>query len=87
MALTESDVARLNDRAKAVGATIGRELAFIVAPNPEYVGVTSSPGRIFVLGPSKLAELAVYDIEFELDALERGDRRIVDDEDGDPRLI
>lgn len=41
---------------------------------------------MFVLGPAKLADLAAHDIELDLDALERGDREVRPDEDGDPRL-
>ncbi|MEV7268479.1 hypothetical protein AB0N38_33475, partial [Micromonospora aurantiaca] len=33
-----------------------------------------------------LSDLAAHDIELDLDALERGDRTIGPDEDGDPRL-
>lgn len=55
-------------------------------PNPEYVGVVEEDSQIFLLGPSKLSDLAAYDIELDLDAIERGDRRILPDEDGDPRL-
>lgn len=86
MALQPEDVVRLNERARDVGLKIGWDLEFAVAPNPEYVGVTAGPDRVFVLGPSKLAELAAYEIEFQLDALERGEREIRPDEDGDPRL-
>jgi len=40
-----------------------------------------------VLGPSRITDLAVHEIDLALDALQRGDRQIVLDEDGDPRLI
>jgi hypothetical protein len=86
MALEPDDVARLNDRAREVGEKIGWDLEFVVAPNPEYVGLIAGPDKVFVLGPSKLSELAAYDIELDLDALERGDRVIRSDEDGDPRI-
>ena len=42
--------------------------------------------QIVIVGPSKLANLGAHDIELELDALERGDSVIREDEDGDPRL-
>jgi hypothetical protein len=34
-----------------------------------------------------VSELAVYEIDLILDELERGDRTIATDEDGDPRLL
>lgn len=86
MALHSEDVERLDARARQVGSSIGWQLEFHVAPNPEYVGVTAGPDRIFIIGPFKLADLAAYDVDLDLDALERGDRVIVPDEDGDPRL-
>lgn len=86
MALEPADVQRLDQLAQQVGKQIGWALSFCVAPNPEYVGVTAGPDNVFVLGPLKLSELAAHDIELELDALERGDRQIRPDEDGDPRL-
>jgi hypothetical protein len=72
--------------AKRVGEKVGWELEFAVAPNPEYVGLTAGPERIFVISPAKLSDLAAYEIEFELDLLERGDRAIRLDEEGDPRI-
>jgi hypothetical protein len=86
MALKPDDVQRLNDRAREVGEKIGWELRFCVAPNPEYVGVVAGPNQVFVLGPAKLSDLAAHDIELDLDSLERGERVIHPDEDGDPRL-
>ncbi|MFY1661186.1 hypothetical protein [Micromonospora sp. WMMD1274] len=86
MALEPEDVQRLNDRPREVGRKIGWDLQFCVAPNPEYVGVAAGPNQVFVLGPAKLSDLAAHDIELDLDALERGDRTIGPDEDGDPRL-
>ncbi len=86
MPLTPDDISRLDDRARDVGSKIGRDMRFVVAPNPEYVGVTAGPDNVFVLGPAKLADLAAHDIELDLDALERGDREVRPDEDGDPRL-
>jgi hypothetical protein len=35
----------------------------------------------------RLANLAAHEIDFTLDALERGDRRIILDKDGDPKLV
>jgi hypothetical protein len=86
MGLTEHDIEILDRRASAVGAVIGRDLHFVVAPNPEFVGLIAGPQRIFVVGPSRLSELAAHDIDMTLDALERGDQVIFPDEDGDPRL-
>ncbi len=62
-------------------------LRFRVAPNPEYVGIVTGPDQVFIIGPAKLSKLAAHDVELDLDALERGDRRIIPDEDGDPRLL
>jgi hypothetical protein len=86
MALEPDDVERLNERAREVGERIGWRLRFVVAPNPEYVGLVAGPDQIFVIGPGKLSELAAHDVELDLDALERGERSIAADEDGDPRL-
>lgn len=87
MPLTPEDITHLNDRAKEVGRKIGWQMQFVVAPNPDYVGVTAGPDHVFVLGPAKLSDLAAHDIELDLDALDRGDRELRADEDGDPRLF
>jgi hypothetical protein len=60
---------------------------FQVAPNPEFIGLTAGAKHIFVVGPSRLADLAAHEIDLTLDELERGSRRIILDEDGDPRLV
>lgn len=85
MALNKDEIEALDERAKHVGEAIGQDLRFVVAPNPEFVGITSQ--NIFVLGPDRLADMAAHDVDLTLDALMRGDRRIIDDEDGDPRLL
>lgn len=90
--LTDDDVQALNRRAREVGGVIGWDLQFVVAPNAEYVGLAAGGGadqaeQIIVLGPSRITDLAVHEIDLALDALQRGDRQIVLDEDGDPRLI
>lgn len=85
--LTDNDVATLNQRACEVGQHIGWDLTFAVAPNPDFVGLCAGPDRIIVLGPSRISDLAVHEIDLALDALQRGDRRIVVDEDGDPRMV
>lgn len=86
MPLTPDDISRLDDREREVGRKIGWDMRFVVAPNPECVGVTAGPDNVFVLGPSKLADLAAHELDLDLDALERGDRQVRPDEDGDPRL-
>ncbi|WP_207507795.1 hypothetical protein [Klenkia brasiliensis] len=58
MASDSQDIAQLNDRARKVGQQIGWNLAFVVAPNPEFVGVTAGPNHIFVMGPSRLSDMA-----------------------------
>ncbi|MCB0943830.1 MAG: hypothetical protein KDB49_01775 [Mycobacterium sp.] len=87
--LTAEDVLALDRRACEVGRRIGWDLQFVVAGNPEFVGLVAvaGPDQIIVLGPSRIADLAVHEIDLALDALQRGDRRIVLDEDGDPQLI
>ena len=35
----------------------------------------------------RLADLAAHEVDLTLDELERGSRRIIVDEDGDPRLV
>lgn len=87
MALTPDEIKRLTDRAQEVGRKVGLDMQFVVAPNAAYVGLTAGPDRVLVIGPDKLVDFAAHDIDLELDALERGDRRIVMDEDGDPRLV
>jgi hypothetical protein len=39
------------------------------------------------VGPARIADHAAHDIDLTLDALERGERRIIEHEDGDPRLV
>ena len=85
MGLNKHDVGRLDTRAQEVGRGGQWELRFVVAPNPEYVGLTAN--NIFIVGPAKLEDLAAHDVEMELDAIERGDAQILPDEDGDPRLF
>ncbi|MCK0177642.1 hypothetical protein MWU83_26095 [Mycolicibacterium sp. F2034L] len=90
--LTDDDVQALDRRAREVSRHIGWDLQFVVAGNPEFVGLSAGGGtdqaeHIIVLGPSRIADLAVHEIDLALDALQRGDRHIVLDEDGDPRLI
>lgn len=85
--LTDDDIATLNQRAREVGQLIGWELRFAVAPNPDFVGLCAGPNRIIVIGPSRVSDLAVHEIDLALDALQRGERRIILDEDEDPRLV
>lgn len=87
MTLESDDIQRLDQRAREVGENIGWRLGFVVLPNPQYVAVVAGPDNVVVIGPGKLSDLAAHDIDLDLDALERGDRRIVRDEDGDPRLV
>jgi len=86
MALTPEEIAALDERAQTVGTSVGWDLHFVVAPNPEFVGLIAEPASVFILGPTLLRELAAYDVDLTLDALERGDQVIFLDEDGDPRL-
>jgi hypothetical protein len=84
--LTRDDVAGLDRRAREVGHHIGWELLFAVMPNSEYVGLCAGPDRVVILGPSRVSDLAVHEIDLTLDELQRGERHIIVDEDGDPRL-
>lgn len=59
----------------------------MVAPNPRCVGLCAGPDRVVIVGPSWIEDLAVHEIDLMLDGLERGERMIVLDEDGDPRLM
>lgn len=93
VALRPEDVERLDLRAREVGVRIGWALSFCEAPNPEFVGLTADTideeierHHIFVFGPSRVDGATVHEVELLLDDLERGARRIVPDEDGDPRL-
>ncbi|MBN7296621.1 hypothetical protein [Mycobacteroides abscessus] len=85
--LSDDDIAALDQRARVVGEHIGWALSFMVAPNPEFVGLCAGPDQIIVVGPSRISDLAVHEIDLALDALQRGERRIVPDEDGDPQLV
>jgi hypothetical protein len=87
MALTEEQVAELDARAHTVGEQIGWKLRFVVAPNSEYVGLAAGDDQVIVVGPARLSDLAAHDIDLTLDDLSAGRRRIILDEDGDPRLI
>lgn len=86
MALTPAEIASLDKRAQEVGAKIGWSLHFVVAPNPAFVGLVAGAQNVFVVGPSRLVDLAAHDVDLTLDALERGEQVIFPDEDGDPRL-
>ena len=82
----------LSTDAREVGGVIGWDLQFVVAPNSEYVGLAAGGGAIKLSRSSSSAPAAslisaVHEIDLALDALQRGDRHIVLDEDGDPRLI
>jgi hypothetical protein len=87
VALTADGIRKLDARARAVGERVGWELHFTVAQNPDFVGLAAGAKQVFVLGPSPLADLLVHDVDLTLDRLERGERRIVPDENGDPRLL
>jgi hypothetical protein len=87
MAMTPEQVADLDARAQEVGAKIGWRLRFLAAANPEYVALVGGPDQVVIKGPAKLADMAAHDIDFTLDELERGDRRVEPDEDGDPRIV
>ncbi len=90
--LTDDDVQALDRRAREVGRHIGWDLQFVVAGNLEFVGLAAGGGadqaeHIIVLGPGRIADLAVHEIDLAPNALQRGDRHFVLDEDGEPRLI
>jgi len=84
--MTPQQVADLDARAHEVGVKIGWRLRFMSLGNPEYVALIAGPQQIVVKGPGKLSEMAAHDIDLTLDELERGDRMIKPDEDGDARL-
>ncbi|WP_231737259.1 hypothetical protein [Mycobacterium sp. IS-1742] len=72
--LIDDDVQALDRRAREVGGVIGWDLQFVVAPNAEYVGLAAGGGaenadQIIVLGPSRITDLAVHEIDVALDAL------------------
>jgi hypothetical protein len=85
--LNSDEVAALDQRAREVGRRIGWELLFAVMPNSESVGLCAGSDRIVILGPSRISDLAVHEIDLALDGLQRGERHIILDEDGDPRLV
>ena len=87
MALIPADVQRLEERAVEVGGGIGWELHFHVLPNPQYVALSAGSDGTVIYGPAKVAELAAHEVEFLLDALERGDSQLIEDDQGDLRII
>lgn len=94
MPVTPEDVAQLDARAHQVGLAIGWTMSFGQAPNPEYVYLTADTieddgevAHIAVFGPERVDEVIVHEVDMLLDQLERGERRIIADEDGDPRLV
>ncbi|WP_456695499.1 hypothetical protein [Aeromicrobium sp. P5_D10] len=94
MALNSEDTLRINQRAREIGASIGWSLDFSVAPNQMFVGLTADTfdedlkqHHVFVWGPKPVDQVIVHEVEIFLDDLEQGRRRIVADEDGDPRVI
>lgn len=93
MPLTPTDVAFLDERSRSIGMTIGWSLSFGEAPNPEFVFLTATTldddmaeHHVVVFGPRRVDEVTVLEVDLLLDELERGERRIVADQDGDPRL-
>lgn len=94
MPLSPEDVARLDERARQVGTAIGWALGFCEAPYPEYVFLTAGtidddfePVHVTVHGPLNVDAVTVHEVDLLLDQIESGERKIVADEDGDPRLI
>lgn len=94
MTLHPDDVIALDARARQIGLAIGWTLAFGEAPNPEYVFLTADTldeqlevTHLVVFGPKKIDEVTVHEVDLLLDDLESGRRRLMLDEDGDPRLL
>lgn len=58
--LTPDNIAALDQRARQVGAAIGWQLRFTIAPNPAYVGLVASDetigDEIIILGARGFAE-------------------------------
>lgn len=89
MPLEPADVSRLEQWTREVGQSISWDLEFVSnLGNPEVVAVSATvdlgpdgPRRIVVLGPGKPT-----DVVHDLEALERGDKVLWIDEDGDPLL-
>jgi len=53
----------------------------------ESFGLTAGARHVFISGPVRLDSVAVAAMYSILDALLRGERRIVEDQHGNPRLI
>jgi hypothetical protein len=83
--LSADEIASLNARARTVGNRIGWELRFEADEDPELAGLTAGARHAFVVGPTRLVELAYDEIVSVLDALLLGGRRILDEEV--PRLV
>ncbi|RZT07743.1 hypothetical protein EV589_5975 [Mycobacterium sp. BK558] len=77
----------LDARADDVGLRIGWEMHVSAGDDPESVGLTAGASHVFIYGPVRLNGHAVTHINALLDALLRGERRIVEDQQGHPRLV
>ena len=87
MGVSPSTLAVLDARADDVGLRINWEMHVRAGGDPESVGLTAGAGHVFIYGPVRLNDHAVTHINALLDALLRGERRIVEDQQGHPRLV
>lgn len=93
MPASPDDIARVNVRAREIGAAIGWSLDLTAAPDQPFVALTADTWdedleqrHIVVWGPKTAAEFDLSEVESFLDDLEQGRRRIVVDHEGDPRV-
>lgn len=87
MGVSASTIALLDARANDVGLHISWEMHLRPGANPESFGLTAGACQSFIYGPVRLDSAAVAAINSILDALLGGERRIVEDRQGNPRLV
>lgn len=93
MPASPDDIARVNVRARNIGAAIGWSLHLTAGPDQSFVALTADTiddhlesHRIVVWGPKRAAEFDLSEVESFLDDLEEGRRRILVDDEGEPRV-
>lgn len=87
MGVSASTTALLDARANDVGLRISWEMHLCPDGDQESFGLTAGARHVFIYGPVRLDSVAVAEMHSILDALLRGERRIVEDQHGNPKLV
>jgi hypothetical protein len=93
MAVTPEDVAQLDERAHQVDSrSVGRcRLGPLLTPgsctSPPIPSTTTATCATSLCLSKPMDEVIVHEVDMLLDQLERGERRIIANEDRDPRLV